>query len=154
MISSEKFSTCPISGTGSLQGSLSDYLGQWVVLYFYPKDATPGCTQEGIEFTGLQSKFDSLGAKIFGVSRDSVNSHEKFKEKQQYSFDLISDSDETLCQAFNVIKEKNMYGKKVMGIERSTFILNPQGNIAHEWRKVKVPGHALEVLHTLQGLIG
>jgi peroxiredoxin Q/BCP len=125
---------------------LSDYKGKNIVLYFYPKDATPGCTLEGHEFTKLLPKFKKLNTEVFGVSRDSVKSHQKFIEKECYKFELLSDEDEKLCQQFDVIKEKNMYGKKVMGIERSTFLINSAGELVYEWRKVKAEGHAQEVL--------
>lgn len=128
---------------------LSDYAGRWLVLYFYPKDSTPGCTTEGLDFNALLPQFHKLGADILGVSRDSVKSHQNFCSKQGYKFDLISDSDEALCQAFGVIKEKNMYGRKVLGIERSTFLIDPQRRVAHVWRGVRVPGHADAVLATL-----
>jgi peroxiredoxin Q/BCP len=140
---------CQFVATNQLKGSLADYQGKWVVLYFYPKDATPGCTQEGQDFRDLYSQFKMINCEVFGISRDSLNAHHKFKEKESFPFELISDADEDMCQAFNVIKEKNMYGKKVFGIERSTFIIDPQGKIAHEWRGVKVPGHVQEVLDTL-----
>lgn len=130
--------------------SLKALTGRWVVLYFYPKDATPGCTQEGHDFSALIGKFRALNADVYGVSRDTMASHEKFKEKQKYKVDLISDSDEALCNALGVIKLKNMYGKKVRGIERSTFVIDPKGRIAKEWRKVKVDGHAKEVLEYIE----
>ncbi len=131
---------------------LSDYAGKKVALYFYPKDATPGCTTEGHEFTKLKEKFSQINVEIFGVSRDSIKSHEKFKEKQCFNFDLLSDEDEKICQLFGVIKEKNMYGKKVMGIERSTFVIDEEGKLIAEWRKVKAEGHAQEVLEKIVGL--
>ncbi len=129
--------------------SLKSLAGRWVVLYFYPRDATPGCTQEGHDFSKLIGKFRALGAEVFGVSRDSLASHEKFKSKQKYSVELISDEAEELCQALGVMKLKNMYGKKVRGIERSTFVIDPKGKITKEWRGVKVSGHASEVLDYL-----
>ena len=125
---------------------LSQLKGKKVVLYFYPKDNTPGCTTESNEFSENYSKFKKAGAEIIGISRDSLKSHEKFKEKFDFPFELISDEDEELCQLFDVIKEKNMYGKKVMGIERSTFIIGEDGKLIKEWRKVKVDGHVDEVL--------
>lgn len=127
--------------------------GKWTVLYFYPKDATPGCTVEGQEFRDLYPQFVDAGAAVYGCSRDSLASHRRFIEKQQFPFALISDSEELLCRAFDVIKEKQMYGKKVMGIERSTFLFNPEGELVQEWRKVKPAGHAqavLEALRTMQ----
>ena len=136
--------------TGEGVFDLSAYKGHYVVLFFYPKDATPGCTKEAHEFSKLKSQFLKLKAYVFGVSRDSIKSHEKFKEKQNYSLDLISDEEEKLCRLFDVIKEKNMYGKKVRGIERSTFIIDPKGKLLHEWRKVKPEGHGQEVLDWLK----
>jgi len=129
---------------------LSDYAGQWLVLYFYPKDSTPGCTTEGIDFNALLPQFKQLGATVLGVSRDSIKSHQNFCGKQGFKFDLVSDGDEALCNAFGVIKEKNMYGRKVMGIERSTFLIDPAGVIVQSWRPVKVPGHAQAVLDALK----
>jgi peroxiredoxin Q/BCP len=116
------------------------------VLYFYPKDMTPGCTIEGHEFTKLKGAFSKKNAVVFGVSRDSVASHEKFKAKECYTIDLLSDEDEKLCKTFGVIKDKNMYGKIVKGIERSTFVIDEQGRLASEWRGVKAEGHAAQVL--------
>ena len=129
---------------------LSDYAGSWLVLYFYPKDSTPGCTTEGIDFNALLPDFRTLGATVLGVSRDSIKSHKNFCAKQCFAFDLASDADEALCNAFGVIREKNMYGRKVMGIERSTFLIDPRGVIAQSWRPVKVPGHAQAVLDALK----
>ncbi|HEY8521673.1 MAG TPA: peroxiredoxin [Gammaproteobacteria bacterium] len=116
------------------------------VLYFYPKDATPGCTTEGQAFRDLHREFDRLGVAVFGVSRDSLASHEKFKAAQRFPFELISDPDERLCRLFDVIREKNMYGRKVLGVERSTFLIDGDGVLRREWRKVRVKGHAEEVL--------
>lgn len=129
---------------------LSDYRGKWLVLYFYPKDSTPGCTTEGQDFNALLTRFRRAGAEVLGVSRDSVKSHCNFIAKQGFRFDLVSDPDESLCRAFGVIKEKNMYGRKVMGIERSTFLIDPQGRVAESWRGLKVPGHAESVLEALK----
>ena len=131
---------------------LSAQKGHPVVLYFYPKDNTPGCTTEGADFRDLHKQFTKLGAVIAGVSRDSMKSHESFKAKMEFPFELISDADEKLCAQFDVIKMKNMYGKKVRGIERSTFLIDGSGALAHEWRKVKVEGHAAEVLAALKAL--
>lgn len=129
---------------------LSGYAGHWLALYFYPKDSTPGCTTEGIDFNALLPKFAKLGATVLGVSRDSIKSHQNFCSKQGFDFLLVSDADEALCNAFEVIKEKNMYGKKVLGIERSTFLIDPQGKVVAAWRGVKVPGHAQAVLDALK----
>ena len=131
---------------------LSDYAGQWLVLYFYPKDSTPGCTTEGKDFNALLPKFRKLGAQVLGVSRDSLKSHQNFCAKQGFKFDLVSDADEALCAAFDVIREKTMYGRKVVGIERSTFLVDPQGRLAHVWRPVKVAGHADAALAKLREL--
>lgn len=129
--------------------TLSDYLGKNVVLYFYPKDNTPGCTLESQDFRDNYKKFESLNTVIFGISRDSVKSHEGFKCDQNLPFELISDHDEALCQLFDILKPKNMYGKEVIGIERSTFLINAEGVLIHEWRKVTVDGHCLEVLERI-----
>jgi peroxiredoxin Q/BCP len=129
---------------------LSDYAGRWLVLYFYPKDSTPACTTEGLDFNALLSRFRRQQADILGVSRDSLKSHQNFCTKQGFGFDLVSDTDESLCKAFDVIRLKNMYGRKVLGIERSTFLISPEGRIAHAWRGVRVPGHAEDVLATLK----
>jgi len=125
---------------------LSAHKGHPVVLYFYPKDNTPGCTMEGAQFRDLHRKFQKAGATIAGVSRDSLKSHESFKAKMGFPFELLSDPEEKLCQRFGVIKMKNMYGRKVRGIERSTFVIDGKGLLAREWRGVKVAGHAQEVL--------
>jgi len=132
------------------QIKLSDYHGQWVIIYFYPKDNTPGCTTEACEFRDMAEEFSSADAVVIGVSRDSLTSHQRFAEKQNLPFQLISDTDERLCKAFDVIQMKNMYGKQVCGIERSTFIINPEGIIAHAWRKVSVKNHVADVLHELK----
>ena len=131
---------------------LSAQKGHPVVLYFYPKDNTPGCTTEGAQFRDLHSQFKKLGAIVVGCSRDSLKSHEGFKAKMAFPFELISDADEKLCSQFGVIKMKNMYGKKVRGIERSTFIVDGDGKLAKEWRGVKVPGHAEAVLEFVKTL--
>ncbi|MBN7135288.1 thiol peroxidase [Lysobacter enzymogenes] len=129
---------------------LKDYAGGWLVLYFYPKDSTPGCTTEGLDFNAHLAKFKKLGATVLGVSRDSVKSHQNFCAKQGFQFDLVSDKDETLCNAFGVIKEKSLYGRKYMGVERSTFLIDPKGVIVQSWRPVKVAGHAEAVLAALK----
>ena len=140
------------ASTGDKTISLKELRGSNVVIYFYPKDATPGCTTEGQDFRDLHKQFVKANTVILGVSKDSIASHEKFKEKQQFPFDLLSDPDEKLCQKFDVIKEKNMYGKKYMGIERSTFLIDADGKLREEWRKVKVKGHAEAVLEAAKGL--
>ncbi len=131
---------------------LSGLRGTCVVLYFYPRDNTPGCTDEGRQFAELHAAFRKLNCEIFGVSRDSLRSHENFKAKMQFPFELVSDEDERLCNMFGVIKMKNMYGKKVRGIERSTFVIDAGGAVRREWRGVKVPGHASEVLEFVKTL--
>jgi peroxiredoxin Q/BCP len=125
---------------------ISDYRGKNIILYFYPKDNTPGCTQEGLDFKAHFEDFTARNTVIFGISRDSLKVHEGFKTKQAFPFDLLSDKEETLCQLFDVIKMKNMYGKQVRGIERSTFLIDEQGVLIQEWRKVKVKTHVAEVL--------
>jgi peroxiredoxin Q/BCP len=141
-----------IPATGDATFRLSDHKGHPVVLYFYPKDNTPGCTTEGADFRDLHKEFRKLGAVVAGVSRDSLKSHEGFKAKMGFPFALLSDADEKLCSLFDVIKMKNMYGKKVRGIERSTFLIGPDGKVVQEWRKVKVEGHAAAVLAALKAL--
>jgi peroxiredoxin Q/BCP len=141
-------------GTSGKTITLPDYRDKYVVLYFYPKDNTPGCTQEGMDFRDLYAEFQALNAEILGISRDTVKSHENFKCKFEFPFELISDQDETICKLYDVIKMKNMYGKQVRGIERSTFLVDPAGAIAAEWRKVSVKGHATEVLGKIRELIG
>ena len=136
--------------TGGKTVQLKSLRGQKVVIYFYPKDSTPGCTTEGQDFRDLHSKFRRQKTVILGVSRDSLASHEKFKAKQKFPFDLLSDSDEKVCRKFDVIKEKSLYGRKFMGVERSTFLIDESGKLRHEWRKVKVKGHAQEVLETVK----
>jgi thioredoxin-dependent peroxiredoxin len=141
-----------VAATGNQRFASAAFKGHPYVVYFYPKDDTPGCTIEGAQFRDLYKEFTKAGFMVFGVSRDSVASHEKFKAKMNFPFNLLSDSDETMCKIFNVIKEKNMYGKKVMGIERSTFIINRNGEVTKEWRGVKVDGHALEVLNAAKSM--
>ena len=140
----------PATGDGNIR--LSDLKGKQFVLYFYPKDSTPGCTLEGQDFRDQYSKFKRQNTEIIGVSRDSLKSHENFKAKQNFPFDLISDTEETLCNIFDVIKMKNMYGKQVRGIERSTFLIDAEGKLRNEWRKVKVKGHVDEVLEAAKAL--
>ena len=139
------------SGTGGAF-RLAEHRGRPLVLYFYPKDNTPGCTMEGTQFRDLHEKFRKAGASVFGVSRDSLKSHESFKSKMSFPFELISDPDEKLCAQFGVMKMKNMYGRQVRGIERSTFLIGADGKVVREWRGVKVPGHAEEVLAAVQAL--
>lgn len=129
---------------------LADFRGRWLALYFYPKDSTPGCTTEGLDFNALLPQFEQAGAAVLGVSRDSLKSHRNFRAKQGFAFDLVSDADGALCDAFGVIKPKKLYGREYVGIERSTFLIDPEGAIAHAWRPVKVPGHAQAVLDTLK----
>ncbi len=138
--------------TGGKTVRLSDYQGKYLLIYFYPKDSTPGCTQEGQSFRDNIDKFTALNTVIVGVSRDTVRAHENFKCKQEFPFDLLSDQDEKLCELFDVIKMKNMYGKQVRGIERSTFLINQEGLLVHEWRKVKVKNHSEEILQILHQL--
>ncbi|MFK8017225.1 MAG: peroxiredoxin [Gammaproteobacteria bacterium] len=140
------------AATRDLTFKLSDFKGERVVLYFYPKDSTPGCTTEGQDFRDNFRKFRARKTRIFGISRDSLKSHENFRAKQDFQFDLISDADEKVCTLFDVIKEKNMYGRKVMGIERSTFLIDENGKLTHEWRKLKVKGHVDAVLEALKSL--
>jgi peroxiredoxin Q/BCP len=131
---------------------LKELRGQNVLIYFYPKDNTPGCTLEGQDFRDLHAKFRRQNTLILGVSRDSLASHEKFREKQQFPFDLISDPDEALCQHFDVIHEKTLYGRKFMGIVRSSFLIDAEGKLRHQWRKVTVKGHADAVLEAVKAL--
>lgn len=139
---------CPATGDQTIH--LKSLRGKKVVIYFYPKDSTPGCTTEGQDFRDLHAKFKRRNAVILGVSRDSLASHEKFKAKQKFPFELLSDPDELLCRKFDVIKEKTLYGRKFMGIERSTFLIDDRGKLRQEWRKVKVKGHAAEVLEAVK----
>lgn len=129
-----------------------DLVGAPFVLYFYPRDSTPGCTNEAKDFQANLPAFEKLGVKIIGASRDSIKSHERFAERQELTFPLISDPEETVCNLFAVIKDKNMYGRKVRGIERSTFLFNAKGELVQEWRKVRVPGHVEAVLEAAQAL--
>lgn len=131
---------------------LSDLRGKKLVVYFYPRDNTPGCTAEGSDFRDRYKEFRKSGAEVVGVSRDSLKSHEGFKAKMKFPFELLSDAEEALCAQFGVIKMKNMYGKKVRGIERSTFVIDGEGRLAREWRGVKVPGHVEEVLNFVKAL--
>jgi peroxiredoxin Q/BCP len=139
---------CPTTGDQRIH--LKSLRGKKVVIYFYPKDSTPGCTTEGQDFRDLHARFKRQNAVILGVSRDSLASHEKFKAKQKFPFELLSDADEVLCKKYDVIKEKTLYGRKFMGIERSTFLIDERGKLREEWRKVKVKGHAAEVLEAVK----
>jgi len=138
--------------TGGVSWRLKEAAGKKLVIYFYPKDMTSGCTRESQDFRDHYAAFRKAGAQIIGVSRDSVASHEKFVEKEKLPFPLLSDPQEQLCKLFDVIKEKSLYGRKYLGIERSTFLLDGKGVLRHEWRKVKVPGHAEEVLEAAKSL--
>jgi len=138
-----------LPATGDKHLTRDDFKGKKLILYFYPKDHTPGCTRESQDFRDTQARFNSAGAVVVGVSRDSVKTHENFRAKQTLPFDLISDADETLCQAFDVIREKSLYGRKYMGVDRSTFLIDEEGVLRAEWRGVRVPGHVEEVLQAL-----
>ena len=139
-----------LEGTSNTSFSISNYAGKNLIIYFYPKDSTPGCTNESIDFKDNYDIFQKLNTEIFGISRDSLKSHEKFKAKYSFPFELLSDADEIACNLFDVIKMKNMYGKKVRGIERSTFLINTEGKLVNEWRGVKVNGHIQELIEFLQ----
>jgi peroxiredoxin Q/BCP len=141
-----------LPATGDQTLALSDFKGRNVVVYFYPKDSTPGCTTEGQEFRDRIATFRRRNTVILGISRDSIKSHETFKARQELPFNLLSDAEEKVCRLFDVIREKNMYGRKVMGIERSTFLIDDRGVLRREWRKVKVKGHADEVLEAIKDL--
>lgn len=142
-----------LSSTAGVDSSVKDFLGKWVVLYFYPKDNTPGCRREGEDFNALYDEFCALGAQVVGISRDNLASHQRFKEKAGFRFDLLSDVDGVWSEFFMVLKDKQMFGRKYKGIERSTFLLNAQGEVVRSWRKVKVAGHAEEVLGALRALL-
>ena len=148
----KKVSSFSLPATGDKELSLKDFKGTYLVLYFYPKDSTPGCTLEGQNFRDSYEQFREHNTEILGVSRDSLKAHENFKSKQNFPFDLLSDADETLCRQFDVIQEKNMYGRKFMGIVRSTFLIDGQGILQQEWRKVRVKGHAEAVLDAVSEL--
>jgi peroxiredoxin Q/BCP len=141
-----------LPGTSETTFRLSEKADKTVVLYFYPKDNTPGCTSESQDFRDLYPEFAGAGAEVYGISRDSLKSHENFKAKFDFPFDLLSDADEAACNLFDVLKEKIMYGRKVFGIERSTFVIDGDGLLAREWRKVRVKGHVEEVLEAVRGL--
>ena len=142
--------TLPASGGKDI--ALAGYAGKPLVVYFYPKDNTPGCTQEGIDFRDLYKAFRKAGAEVLGISRDSVRSHENFAAKYDFPFPLLSDADETACKAFDAIREKSLYGRKYLGVDRSTFLFNASGKLVREWRGVKVKGHAQEVLDAVKAL--
>jgi peroxiredoxin Q/BCP len=148
----KKVTNFKLPATGGQDISLSDLKGKRVVIYFYPRDSTPGCTLEGQDFRDQINKFRHRKTVILGISRDNIKSHENFKAKQEFPFDLLSDADEKLCKQFDVIKEKNLYGRKVMGIERSTFLIDEKGILQKEWRKVSVKGHVDEVLEAVKAL--
>jgi len=148
----KKIKNFTLPATDDKEISLDDFKGKKLVLYFYPKDSTPGCTTEGQDFRDAKARFTRQNAVVLGVSRDSVKSHENFKSKQKFNFDLLSDTDETLCKEFDVIKMKNMYGKQVRGVERSTFLIDEDGVLRQEWRKVKVKDHVNEVLEAVKAL--
>ena len=152
VVPGKKVPAFKLPATGDQEISLDDCKGKNLVLYFYPKDSTPGCTTEGQDFRDKIHTFRRRNTVILGVSRDSLKSHENFKAKQAFPFELLSDSEEKLCRLFDVIKEKNMYGRKVMGIERSTFLIDDTGVLRREWRQVKVPGHVEEVLEAIKAL--
>jgi peroxiredoxin Q/BCP len=141
-----------LSGTTADGGTLklADFQGKWLVLYFYPKDNTAGCTREAQDFRDLHPKFKRRGVQVVGVSRDSARSHTNFATKYELPFPLVADTDETWCKAFDVIREKTLYGRKYMGVDRSTFLIGPDGKLVKEWRSVKVPGHAQAVLDEIQ----
>jgi len=148
----KKVARFSLPSTGDKSLSLEDFKGKNLVIYFYPKDSTPGCTLEGQDFRDNHDEFKTAGTEILGVSRDSMQRHENFKAKQEFPFDLLSDEDEKLCKQFDVIHEKNMYGRKVMGIVRSTFLIDGKGILRQEWRKVRVKGHVEEVLEAAKSL--
>lgn len=148
----KKVKNFKIAATGNKDISLNEFEGKKVILYFYPRDSTPGCTTEGQDFRDAKGRFTRQNTVILGVSRDSIKSHENFKTKQKFNFDLLSDSDETLCNQFDVIKIKNMYGKKLLGVVRSTFLIDDKGVLRQEWRNVKVKGHVEDVLSAVKAL--
>lgn len=151
-MNNSSFQAFELPSTGGKTFKLSAHLGKTVVIYFYPKDSTPGCTTQGQQFRDHYADFAAANTEIFGISRDSIKSHENFKAKFEFPFDLLADTEELACQLFGVIKMKKMYGKEVRGIERSTFIINKEGVLIHEWRGVKVDGHIPEVLAFIRSL--
>jgi peroxiredoxin Q/BCP len=146
----DSVSAINFTATSGIQTNFADYSGKWLVIYFYPKDNTPGCTIEGCGFRDKYNDFQSNNALIFGVSKDKLASHEKFKAKKEFPFELISDEDASLCKAFDTIKLKSMFGKQIQGIERCTFLIDPSGVVRHIWRKVNVLGHVNDVFKTLE----
>ena len=148
----DKIPDITLAATGGREIALTAFKGTKLVVYFYPKDNTPGCTQEGIDLRDLRADFEKTGTEIVGLSRDSVRSHENFAAKYQLNFPLLADTEEKACKAFDVIQEKSLYGKKYMGVDRSTFLFDAQGVLRHEWRNVKVKGHAIEVLEAAKTL--
>lgn len=152
VIVDKKVPAFSLPSTAGKDFKLSQFKGQKVVLYFYPRDNTPGCSQEGIDFNSALSQFKRANTVVVGVSRDSLKKHDNFRSKYDYQFDLLADEDEAVCQLFGVMKDKNMYGKKVRGIERSTFLIDEKGYLRAQWRKVKIPGHVDEVLAAAKAL--
>lgn len=148
----DKLPKLTLAASGGSDVDLTSFKGKPLVVYFYPKDNTPGCTQEGTDFRDLYRQFQKAGAEIFGISRDSVRSHENFIEKYQFPFTLLSDPDEIACKAFDTIREKSLYGRKYLGVDRSTFLFDAAGKLVREWRGVKVKGHAHEVLDAVKAL--
>ena len=148
----DKIPDLSLPATGGKDLRLPSFKGKTLVVYFYPKDNTPGCTQEGTDFRDLHKDFQKAGVQILGVSRDSLRSHENFSEKYKFTFPLLSDPDEVACKAFDVIKEKSLYGRKYMGVDRSTFLFDAAGKLRREWHGVKVKGHAAEVLEAVKQL--
>jgi len=140
----------PLALSSGNAATLGDYAGKWLVLYFYPKDSTPGCTTEGLDFNALLPEFQRAGAVVLGVSKDSIKSHQNFCAKQGFRFDLVSDADGAVCDAFGVVQPKKLYGREYLGIVRSTFLVDPAGVVREKWQPVKVPGHAQAVLDALQ----
>ena len=148
----DKLPKLTLAASGGSDVDLTSFKGKPLVVYFYPKDNTPGCTQEGTDFRDLYRQFQKAGAEIFGISRDSVRSHENFIEKYKFPFTLLSDPDEVACKAFDTIREKSLYGRKYLGVDRSTFLFDEAGKLVREWRSVKVKGHAYEVLDAVKSL--
>lgn len=146
----DRVSDLPLTLSSGKSASLAEYRGKWLVLYFYPKDSTPACTTEGQDFNALLPRFRRTGAEVLGVSRDSLKSHQNFCAKQGFKFDLVSDADEAVCNAFGVVQPKKLYGREYIGIVRSTFLIDPAGVIRQTWQPVKVPGHAQAVLDALK----